>query len=46
MSPLVVPAHLRVLGLLESKVEGSLVGIDAIIGCPILFPVIKSKKIN
>ncbi|ODM88226.1 Fanconi anemia group D2 protein [Orchesella cincta] len=39
MSPLVVPALLRVLAFLETKVEsGELIGIDAILGCPILFP--------
>lgn len=44
MSPLVVPAHLRALAILESKVETkNLVGIDAILGCPILFPSMQGK---
>lgn len=33
-----MPAHLRVLGKLESKLENTLEGIDAILGCPLLFP--------
>jgi len=38
MSPLVVPSLLRAMTALEEKVEADLVGIDAILGCPILFP--------
>ncbi|CAL8096504.1 unnamed protein product [Orchesella dallaii] len=46
MSPLVVPALLRVLAFLETKVESELVGIDAILGCPILFPKLEYYRGN
>lgn len=39
MSPLGIPAHFRAVAKLESKTEdGNLVGIDALLGCPLLFP--------
>jgi len=39
MSSLAMPSHLRVVAKLENKCEeGNLEGIDAILGCPVLFP--------
>lgn len=46
MSPLVVPSHLRVMVELEKFVEdGVLEGVDAVLGCPILFPKLDSRCI-
>jgi len=43
MSPLVLPSHLKVMVELEKFVEdNALEGVDAVIGCPILFPKLNS----